>query len=86
MMMRVSRQAAVGELDVPAIEEPAAWRESDEHRRVGVLGNADRRGSLRSSCRHIRILQVAYEMLGYFARLAVITVRLDVGSRACVMM
>jgi hypothetical protein len=46
--MRVRRQTAIGEVDAPAIEELAAGRDSDEHRRVTVLGDADGRGSLRS--------------------------------------
>ena len=51
-MMRVRRQPAIREVDVPAIEELAAGRDGDEHRRVGVLGDADGRGSLCSSARH----------------------------------
>jgi len=42
--MRVRRQTAIGEVDAPAIEELAAGRDSDEHRRVTVLGDADGRG------------------------------------------
>ena len=53
MVMRVRRQAAVDELDAPAIEELAAWRDSDKHRRATVLGHADRRGPPRSSPRHV---------------------------------
>jgi hypothetical protein len=52
MMMRVCRQAAIGELDAPAVEELAAGRDSYEHRRVAVLSDADYRGPLRSSSRH----------------------------------
>jgi hypothetical protein len=52
-MMRVRRQTAIGEVDVPAIEELAAGRDSDEHRRVTVLGDADGRGSLCSCSRHV---------------------------------
>jgi hypothetical protein len=54
--MRVRRQTAIGEVDAPAIEEFAAGRDSDEHRRVTVLGDADGRGSLRSSSRHVFLL------------------------------
>jgi hypothetical protein len=39
-MMRVRRQT-VGEIDAPAIEELTAGRDSDEHGRVTVLGDAD---------------------------------------------
>jgi hypothetical protein len=55
-MMRVRRQTAIGEVDAPAIEELAAGRDSDEHRRLTVLGDADGRGSLRSSSRHVFLL------------------------------
>jgi hypothetical protein len=51
--MRVRRQTAIGEVDAPAIEKLAAERDSDEHRRVTVLGDADGRGSLRSCSRHV---------------------------------
>jgi len=51
--MRVRRQTAIGEVDAPAIEELAAGRDSDEHRRVTVLGDADGRSSLRSCSRHV---------------------------------
>jgi hypothetical protein len=51
--MRVRRQTAIGEVDAPAIEELAAGRDSDEHRRVSVLGDADSRGSPRSCSRHV---------------------------------
>jgi hypothetical protein len=54
--MRMRRQTAIGEVDAPAIEELAAWRDSDEHRRVTVLGDADRRGSLLVSSRHVFLL------------------------------
>jgi hypothetical protein len=57
--MRVRRQTAIGEVDAPAIEELAAGRDSDEHRRVTVLGDADGRGSLRSSSRHVFLLRGA---------------------------
>jgi hypothetical protein len=53
--MRMRRQTA-GEVDAPAIEEFAAGRDSNEHRRVSVLGDADGRGSLRSSSRHVFLL------------------------------
>jgi hypothetical protein len=55
--MRVRRQTALGQLDAPAIEEFAAGRDGDEHRRVTVLGDADGRGSLRSSSRHVFLLR-----------------------------
>jgi hypothetical protein len=55
--MRVRRQTAVEELDAPAIEELAVWRDRDEHRRAAVLGDADGRGSLRSSSRHVFLLR-----------------------------
>jgi hypothetical protein len=32
MMMRVRRETAISEVDVPAIEDLAAWCDSDEHR------------------------------------------------------
>jgi hypothetical protein len=51
--MWVRRQTALGEVDAPAIEELAAGGDSHQHRRVTVLGNADGRGSLRSSFRHV---------------------------------
>jgi hypothetical protein len=54
--MRVRRQTAIGEVDSPAIEELAAGRDSDEHRRVTVLGNADDRGSPPSLSRHVFLL------------------------------
>jgi hypothetical protein len=43
-MMRMGRQTGIREHDAPAIEEHAALREGDEHRRVTVLGDADGRG------------------------------------------
>jgi hypothetical protein len=55
--MRVRRQTALGQLDAPPIEEFAAGRDSDEHRRVTVLDDADGRGSLRSSSRHVFLLR-----------------------------
>jgi len=55
--MRVRRQIAIGEVDAPAIEELAAGRDSDQHCRVAVLRDADRRGSLRSSSRHAFLLR-----------------------------
>jgi hypothetical protein len=48
----MGRQSALGEVDAPAIEKLAVGRESDEHRRITVLSDADRRGSLRSFSRH----------------------------------
>jgi hypothetical protein len=38
------RQAAIGELDAPTIEERAAVGDSDQHGGVGVFGDADSRG------------------------------------------
>jgi hypothetical protein len=55
--MRVRRQTAIGEVDAPAIEELTAGRDSDEHRRVTVLGDADGCGSLRSVSRHLFLLR-----------------------------
>lgn len=52
-MMRMRRQTAIGEVDAPAIEELAAGRDRNEHRRVTMLGNADGRYPLRSSSRHV---------------------------------
>jgi hypothetical protein len=54
--MRVGRQTAIDELDAPAIEEFTSGRESDEHSRATVLGDADTRASLRSSSRHVFLL------------------------------
>src|SRR5439155_11352903 len=51
------RGQTVCEVDAPAIEELAADPDSDEHRRVTVLGDADGRGSRRSSSRHGFLLQ-----------------------------
>jgi hypothetical protein len=51
VVMRVGRHPAIGELDTPPIEELAAERDSHEHCRVGVLGDADGRSSLRCSSR-----------------------------------
>jgi hypothetical protein len=52
-MVRVRRQTAIGEVDAPAIEQLAAGRDSDEDRRVAVLGDTDGGGSLRASSRHV---------------------------------
>jgi hypothetical protein len=52
MVMRMRRQTALGEVDAPPIEELATGRDSDEHRRVAVLGDADGRDPLRSCSRH----------------------------------
>jgi hypothetical protein len=51
--MRVRRQTGIGEVDATAIEKLTARRNSDEHRRVPMLDDADGRGSLRSSSRHV---------------------------------
>jgi hypothetical protein len=48
----VRRQTA-GEVDAPAIEELTAGRDSDEHRRVPVLGDADGRPMLHAHFRHV---------------------------------
>jgi hypothetical protein len=61
MVMRVRRQPSVGEIDAPAIEELASARDSDEHRRVTVLDDADARGSPRSSSRHILLFRACSE-------------------------
>jgi hypothetical protein len=42
----MGRQSALGEVDAPAIEKLAVGR------RITVLSDADRRGSLRSFSRH----------------------------------
>jgi hypothetical protein len=52
MVMRVSWQFAIGQVDAAAIKEFAARGDRDEHRRVTVLGDANARSSLRSSSRH----------------------------------
>jgi hypothetical protein len=46
VVMRVRRRTAFGELDVPAIEELTAWRDSHQHSRVSLFGDADSCGSL----------------------------------------
>jgi hypothetical protein len=51
--MRMRWQTATGEVNAPAIEQLAAGYDSDEHRPVTVLGDADGRGSLRSPSRHV---------------------------------
>jgi hypothetical protein len=48
----VPADTAIGEVDAPSIEELAAGRDGNEHRRVAVFGNANDRCSLRSSFRH----------------------------------
>jgi hypothetical protein len=67
--MRVRRQTAIGEVDAPAIEEFAAGRDSHEHRRVTVLGDADGRGSLfdMSGCRLERSLRLSARWRGWVA-------------------
>ncbi len=55
-MMRVRRQIAIGEVDAPAIDEPAAWSDGDEHRGVTLLGDTDGRGPLRSFSCHFFFL------------------------------
>jgi hypothetical protein len=52
MVMGVRRQIAIRKFDAPAIEQRAACSESDEHRSVRLLGNADSRRSLCSFFRH----------------------------------
>jgi hypothetical protein len=51
----VRRQTA-GEVDAPAIEKPAAGRNSYEHRRVTVFGDAHRRLMLYLRFRHVLLL------------------------------
>src|SRR5438094_10461315 len=51
--MRVRWQTPTGEFNAPTINELAAGYDSDEHRGVTVLGDADGRGSLRSPSRHV---------------------------------
>ena len=53
MVMRMRRQTTLGEVDAPAIEKLAAGSDSDEHRRLPLLGDADRRDSLRLLLRHV---------------------------------
>jgi len=53
VVMRVRWQTAVGEINAPAIQALAARRDSDDHRRVGVFGDADTSGSVPSSSRHV---------------------------------
>jgi len=55
--MRVRRQIVIGEVDAPAIEQLAARRDSNEHRGVTLLGDADGCGSLRSASRHVLFLR-----------------------------
>jgi hypothetical protein len=52
VVMGVGRQTA-REVDASAIEELTAGRYGNEHRRVAVLGDADRRDSLRWFSRHV---------------------------------
>ena len=52
MMMRMRRQATLGEVDAPAIEQLATSRDSDEHSRIAILDDADGRGSLHLPFRH----------------------------------
>jgi hypothetical protein len=47
--MRVRWQSAIGEVDVPAIEELAAGPDRDEHGRITVLGDADGCGSIHAA-------------------------------------
>jgi hypothetical protein len=49
--MRVRRQTASGQVDAPPIEQLAAGRDGDEHRRVAVLGDTD--GGGRGFSRHV---------------------------------
>ena len=64
VVMRVRRQTALGEVDAPAIEQLAAGRDRDEHRRVTVLDDADAGGSLRSSSRHVLLLKCTLRPTG----------------------
>jgi hypothetical protein len=65
-MVRVRRQTAIGKVDASAIEELTVG-DSDEHRSVPVLGDADGRPSPRSSSRHVSSLRGAPVRLGLFA-------------------
>jgi hypothetical protein len=47
------RRQTAGEVDPPPIEELTATRDSDEHRRVAVLGDADGRRMLHLRFRHL---------------------------------
>jgi hypothetical protein len=49
----VSWKAAPGQLDASAIEQLAAGSDRDQHRRVHMLGNTDRRGWLQVSSPHV---------------------------------
>jgi hypothetical protein len=51
-MMRVCRQAAIGEVDAAAIEDFAFGCDSDQHRRATVLDDTDGRAALRLSSGH----------------------------------
>jgi hypothetical protein len=51
VVVRVRRQTAC-EVDASAIEELTTGSDSDEHRRVTVLGDADGRRMLHSRFRH----------------------------------
>jgi hypothetical protein len=55
VVMRVRRQTAIGELDVPAIEERAAAREGNEPRRITMFGDAD-------DCRSLQGLSFCYRL------------------------
>jgi hypothetical protein len=52
MVIGVRRQTA-GEVDAAAIQQLTAGRDSDEHRRVTVLGDADGCRLLHSRFRHV---------------------------------
>ena len=52
MVVRVCRHPTIGEVDVPAIEQPAVGSDGDEECRVAVLGNPHRR-SLARPYRHV---------------------------------
>ena len=58
MVVGVCGQGAVGEIDAAPIEELAAGRKRDEHRRVAVFGDAHGGRSLRSSARHVTLALV----------------------------
>jgi hypothetical protein len=53
VVMRMRGQTAVGEVDASAIEEFAAGRDGDEHRRVTVLDDTDRRRLDDTRLRHM---------------------------------
>ena len=58
MVIRVRRQT-MSEVDAPPIEELTTALDSDEYRRVTVLGDANGRCMLRSRFRHVLLASTA---------------------------